>query len=89
MITIKNFVIKINQRCSGVRFNDSLLPLPQVEIKNQQKQKFLSVSEFAKEAHITPQAVRKMISEKRLNANRLGEQYVIDREELNRYLQLR
>ena len=47
----------------------------------------LSVSEFAKEANITPQAVRKMISERRLRVNKVGEQYVIPIEDLNRYLE--
>ena len=46
----------------------------------------LSVSQFADEARITPQAVRKMIAEDRLRAQKVGEQHVISRDELNRYL---
>ena len=46
----------------------------------------LSVSQFADEARITPQAVRKMIAEERLRAKKVGEQHVISRAELNRYL---
>ncbi len=47
----------------------------------------ISVKEFADAADITPQAVRKMISENRLKADMLGSQYVINKEELARYLQ--
>lgn len=47
---------------------------------------WLSVTMFAKEAGVTPQAVRKMISEGRLTSRKVGEQHVILREELNRYL---
>ncbi len=46
----------------------------------------ISVSEFAHEAGVTPQAVRKMIAEGRLHAKMLGNQYVIERDELYRYL---
>lgn len=49
-------------------------------------QDMLSVSLFADEAQITPQAVRKMIVEGRLSAKKVGEQYIIDREELKQYL---
>ena len=45
----------------------------------------LSVSEFASEANVTPQAVRKMITEGRVQARRLGNQYVISAEELHKY----
>lgn len=46
----------------------------------------LSVTEFASEADVSAQAVRKMIAEDRLHAEKVGEQYVITRNELNRYL---
>lgn len=46
----------------------------------------LSVSEFAREASVTPQAVRKMINENRITAFRIGEQYVIEKNELFKYL---
>ena len=46
----------------------------------------LSVSQFASLARVTPQAVRKMIAEGRLRAAKVGQQHVIVREELSRYL---
>ncbi len=46
----------------------------------------LSVSQFADAAGVTPQAVRKMISEGRLKAAKVGEQHVIAKAELNEYL---
>ena len=46
----------------------------------------LSVSQFASIAKITPQAVRKMIAEGRLRAAKVGQQHVIVRDELTRYL---
>jgi excisionase family DNA binding protein len=49
----------------------------------------MSVTEFAKEARITRQAVVKMITGGRLKAQKVGEQYVIDSEELVRYLQVK
>ena len=47
----------------------------------------ISVSEFAREAGITSQAVRKMIAEGRLQAKRLGNQYAIKREDLYKYFE--
>ena len=46
----------------------------------------LSVSQFAAIAKITPQAVRKMIAKGRLRAAKVGQQHVIVRDELARYL---
>jgi len=46
----------------------------------------LSVSEFAREISVTSQAVRKMIGEGRVRAMKIGEQYVIDKGELMKYL---
>lgn len=46
----------------------------------------LSVSEFAVLAGISRQAVLKMIAEKRVHADKVGEQHVISRNELDRYL---
>ena len=46
----------------------------------------LSVSQFAAIANITPQAVRKMIAKGRLRAAKVGQQHVIVRDELARYL---
>jgi len=38
---------------------------------------------------ITPQAVRKMITENRLEAVKMGEQYMIPYQELTRYLSIK
>lgn len=46
----------------------------------------LSVTQFADQAGVTPQGVRKMISEGRLNAVKIGEQHIILKSELERYL---
>ena len=90
MVEIKNFKIKISQKASSVGFgysdNQWDLIHPVSGITNYTDEyACLSVSQFAKEARVTPQAVRKMISERRLNAKKVGEQYIIDREELKRY----
>lgn len=55
-------------------------------VTTKQLEELLSVTQFSDEAGVSPQAVRKMISEDRIHAQKLGEQYVISREELNRYL---
>ncbi len=56
--------------------------------KNESDKGTLTVTEFAEEARITPQAVRKMISEERLEAAKMGHQYLIQKEELFKYLQI-
>jgi excisionase family DNA binding protein len=48
--------------------------------------KYLSVTQFAKACMVTPQAVRKMIKEKRLKAIMVGKQYIIPCLELDKYL---
>ena len=48
----------------------------------------MSVTEFAREARISRQAVVKMITGGRLKAQKVGEQYIISPEELARYLQV-
>ena len=50
---------------------------------------FISVTQFATEAGISGQAVRKMIAEKRITAARNGKQHTIPREELEEYLRRR
>lgn len=91
MVEIKNFKIKISQEASSVGFGyndnqwDLIEPVSGVT-NNTDEYASLSVSQFAKEARITPQAVRKMIGERRLSAKKVGEQYIIDRDELKRYL---
>lgn len=90
MVEIKNFKVTINPASSLIQLNgqvDPIVPLASIKIKSKDERNSLSVSQFAREAQITPQAVRKMISERRLEAVKLGEQYVIRREELVRYLQ--
>ena len=51
-----------------------------------QMDELLSVSQFAAMARVTPQAVRKMIAKGRLRAAKIGQQHVIVRDELTRYL---
>ena len=48
--------------------------------------KCISVTEFSRRVGVTPQAVRKMISEGRLEAKKIGEQYVIEEKEVDVYL---
>lgn len=54
-----------------------------------QMEDLLSVSQFAAIARVTPQAVRKMIAKGRLRSAKVGEQHVIVRDELTRYLAVR
>ena len=72
------------------------LHLPQDNINNSVVPKidfmrpdYLSVTQFANSCRITSQAVRKMISERRLQAVKMGEQYMIPYNELTRYLSVR
>ncbi len=92
MVEIKNVKITVSETCSSVRFEtrqENIQPLLPIACENNQDTDSFSVTQFAEKAGITPQAVRKMISERRLNAKKLGEQYMISFEELNRYLQKR
>ena len=57
-----------------------------VRISREEVSDLLSVTQFADEADISTQAVRKMIAEGRLEAQKIGEQYVIHREKLSEYL---
>lgn len=92
MVEIKNFKIKIIQNASLVGFGysdnqwDLINPVSGVT-NNIDEYTNISVTQFAREAHITPQAVRKMIVERRLSAKKVGEQYIIERQELKRYLE--
>jgi excisionase family DNA binding protein len=45
--------------------------------------------EFAKKAGVTRQAVNKMIKQKRIQAMLFGKTYLIDRQELSKYLATR
>jgi len=51
-----------------------------------EKGDLLSVTQFADDAGISGQRVRKMIADGRINAHKVGEQHVISRDELNQYL---
>ena len=62
------------------------ISLGNVRITREEGPELLSVTQFADEADITTQAVRKMIAEGRLEAHKIGEQHVIYREKLNEYL---
>ena len=64
--------------------NNSVVPMVDFT-----RPEYLSVTQFANLCTITPQAVRKMISGMRLEAVKMGEQYMIPYSELNRYLSLR
>jgi excisionase family DNA binding protein len=64
----------------------STVHLGRVRITRDEGPDLLSVTQFADEANITAQAVRKMIAEDRLEAHKIGEQYVIYRDKLNEYL---
>lgn len=89
MIRINNLNITTNGDAQikflGFKEEDKSI-VANVRIETKTENNFLSVTQFAKEAHISPQAVRKMISERRLDAEKLGEAYIIAKEELNRYL---
>jgi len=90
MIKVRNF--KITQVSDGKDNSFEyqkhvLVPLPKIRVEEEERPDELSVTEFAEQAGITPQGVRKMISEDRLSALKLGKRYVINKEELVRYLQ--
>ena len=51
-----------------------------------EKGDLLSVTQFAEEANISGQRVRKMIADERIRAHKVGEQHVISRDALNQYL---
>ena len=61
--------------------------LPSSSYAAKSSEKVLTVSQFADEAKISPQAVRKMIAEGRLLANKVGKQHTVPIAELYRYLQ--
>lgn len=65
---------------------EATVVLHRFHVSVEAEEDLLSVSQFADEARITAQAVRKMIAEERLRAKKVGEQHVISRDELNRYL---
>jgi len=50
---------------------------------------FFSVTEFAKEVSVTPQAVRKAIKEGRLSASKIGKQWVIPKQFVGLWVEMR
>ena len=48
---------------------------------------YITVSEFAEDARITTQAVRKRIKKRQLVATKIGHQYLIQEKELVKYLE--
>lgn len=91
MIEISNFHFTSSSQESMIRvhvpqdnINNSVVPMVDFT-----RPEYLSVTQFANLCTITPQAVRKMISGMRLEAVKMGEQYMIPYSELNRYLSLR
>ena len=65
---------------------EATVEIRRFKVSFEERERLLSVTQFSDEAHITQQAVRKMIAEGRLRAQKIGEQHVISRDELNRYL---
>lgn len=91
MIEFSNFQFTSNSDSSyvGIQFPIGSLggsSIPRVEAMQPE---YLSVTQFANSCMITPQAVRKMIAERRLEALKMGEQYMIPYPELTRYLSVR
>jgi excisionase family DNA binding protein len=91
MIEIRNFHFSSSSQESLIR-----VQAPQDNINSSvvlkidfARPEYLSVKQFADSCTVTTQAVRKMISERRLEAVKMGKQYVIPYGELNRYLSIR
>lgn len=88
MIQVTNFKITTGSGALSVQEGEpeykSILPMNSFTAKTSEK--VLSVSQFASEARVSTQAVRKMIADERLHARKLGKQYTIPVEELHRYL---
>lgn len=66
--------------------NKAASEIVDLRVNKNELQREISVTEFANEAKISRQAVVKMISGGKLQAQKVGEQYIIDSEELVRYL---
>ncbi len=93
MLKIQNFKITENNTTNSSSFK-VVETRPSVDngatlfitVSTQSPHPSLTVKEFAGKASVTPQAVRKMILEGRVDAINLGKQYLIGQEELDRYL---
>ncbi len=66
--------------------NDVMNEIIDFRVDKNELRREISVTEFANEARISRQAVVKMISGGRLKAQKVGEQYTINSDELVRYL---
>lgn len=84
MISLSRIQFASDLKADGI--SSSTAHFSRIKITKGSGPELLSVTQFADEAKITPQAVRKMIAERRLNAEKIGEQYVISREKLTDYL---
>jgi excisionase family DNA binding protein len=89
MVRLENFKVTCGQEVQPlIRVADNQAPFRfHIHFPESDTNEEISVSEFADEADITPQAVRKMIAEGRLQAKRLGNQYVLSKKDLYKYLQ--
>ena len=91
MIKVSDLKITINKsekvNTEKFQLEDNFKSLQPLRILTDFNKDTLTVTEFAEEARVTTQAVRKMISEERLEAAKMGNQYLIQKEELFRYLQ--
>lgn len=100
MIQITNINTTSNDQSSSVKLCLNGMPHDPIPLENatskiidwrivgQNSRREMSVTEFSKEAGISRQAVIKMIIGGRLDAKKIGEQYIIQQEELVRYLQI-
>jgi excisionase family DNA binding protein len=92
MAQVENFKITVNNvaNCTSFKVTENSLNESGaalfITISAQASPPSLTVNEFANKASVTPQAVRKMILEGRLEAVNLGKQYLIGQDELDRYL---
>jgi excisionase family DNA binding protein len=91
MIEFNNFHFSTNSDMGQIRIHtypenisSSIVPMVSWD-----RPDYLSVTEFARACSVTPQAIRKMISERRLAAEKLGKQHIIPYSELTRYLSVR
>lgn len=75
------------QEGDTITLNTTSSEIVDLRIYKHELRRDMSVTEFAKEARISRQAVVKMITGGRLRAQKIGEQYSIGPEELARYLQ--
>lgn len=85
----KHLSVSVVQPGSGFDTPGEAVSAVPMSVSTVSREHFVSASQFAKEAGITPQAVRKMISERRLKAFKIGQQHVINKEDLLRYLRER